>query len=195
MKNKFFLLIPFVLLTSCSNLVPIEHSETENESSSVSVSESSSIEETSSESITSESETSSETQSSDYTLVDGVYNDKYYKNVNLNTKAAINASLQTNMFRTHRKYCTYGEIRNEFKFSDADPNKTGNILCFYTRKSMPGAWDQGVTYNREHVWPKANSGGLFTTVTNSDDGAGSDQGRDRSRRGHGQNKGKTCRIL
>src|SRR5438045_8431791 len=39
-------------------------------------------------------------------------------------------------------------------FEDVDPNNSSNILLVYNRASINGQWDAGVTWNREHVWPK-----------------------------------------
>jgi endonuclease I len=37
---------------------------------------------------------------------------------------------------------------------DGDPNDPSKILLAYNRSSIPGKWDSGATWNREHVWPK-----------------------------------------
>ena len=104
------------------------------------------------------------------------YTGPYYNSIDsTKTGAALLADLQTLMFSTHSKYCSYGDIRSKFKESDKDPKKSGNIICFYSHQSMNGTWDQGTTYNREHVWPKASSGGLYNTMSGNDYvGAGSD---------------------
>jgi endonuclease I len=49
---------------------------------------------------------------------------------------------------------TYGDARYAFAKTDADPAHAGNILLAYTNTSVSGTWDAGVTFNREHVWPK-----------------------------------------
>ncbi len=58
--------------------------------------------------------------------------------------------------------------------ADKDFATAGNIIDFYTQQSLAGNWDSGATYNREHVWPKSLSNGLYTDIGNSDRGAGSD---------------------
>ena len=40
-------------------------------------------------------------------------------------------------------------------FEDIDPNNSSNIILVYNRDSIPGQWDNGITWNREHVWPKS----------------------------------------
>jgi endonuclease I len=48
---------------------------------------------------------------------------------------------------------SYGDYRYAAAVIDADPNHAGNILLLYNRASVSGAWDLGVTWNREHQWP------------------------------------------
>jgi endonuclease I len=45
---------------------------------------------------------------------------------------------------------------NEFlAVTDADPNNPDNIITVYSRTSVDGEWDGGVTWNKEHVWPQS----------------------------------------
>ena len=44
----------------------------------------------------------------------------------------------------------------------------------YTSDSISSAWEQGVTWNREHIWPKSLSGGLYNSMSDSSKNAGSD---------------------
>jgi endonuclease I len=44
----------------------------------------------------------------------------------------------------------------------------------YTKDSIVSTWDQGITWNREHIWPKSLSGGIYTTMSDSTRNAGSD---------------------
>ena len=127
-----------------------------------------------SEETTEESSEESTEQYSDTETTPVDPNAKYYESVDKSSSAKLKASLQTLMFATHKTYTSYGDIRNLFKYSDKDPNKSGNIICFYSHQSMNGTWDQGVTYNREHVWPKAKSAGLYPSTDNSYKGPGSD---------------------
>lgn len=57
---------------------------------------------------------------------------------------------------------------------DIDPNNSNNILLVYNGASIPGMWDAGVTWNREHAWPKNWLGVSSSTVTNSYVGPASD---------------------
>ena len=50
---------------------------------------------------------------------------------------------------------TYGDARYLLDDTDADPNKPGNVLLIYLGTSVSGTWDNGATWNREHVWPQS----------------------------------------
>lgn len=39
--------------------------------------------------------------------------------------------------------------------TDKDPNNPNNLILMYGGQSVSGAWDAGVTWNREHVWPQS----------------------------------------
>lgn len=69
---------------------------------------------------------------------------------------------------THKKRTSYDGLRDVFKTSDADPNKSGNIIWFYSGTSVAFNGTFGST-NREHVWPK--DGGKAFSATSD---AGSD---------------------
>jgi endonuclease I len=61
---------------------------------------------------------------------------------------------------------TYGDFRYASPLFDADPNIPGNILLVYNRASVSGAWDSGITWNREHIWPDSlQSGNASNSAT------------------------------
>ena len=39
--------------------------------------------------------------------------------------------------------------------TDKDPNNPSKLIEFYTGQSRNGIWDNGITYNREHIWPQS----------------------------------------
>jgi len=87
--------------------------------------------------------------------------ENYYKNLDDNCDgAAFRANLAKLITETHKTQTTYDGLRNVFKTSDADPDKPGNIILFYTGKSVPFDGDFNSGVNREHVWPK-NNGSAF----------------------------------
>ncbi len=50
---------------------------------------------------------------------------------------------------------TYGEARYILDDTDQDPNNPGNVILVYAGTSVSGVWDDGSTWNREHVWPQS----------------------------------------
>ncbi len=70
--------------------------------------------------------------------------------------AELMGKLHDKLMNEHTTYITYGSVNSYRKQTDADPNKSGNYILFYTGKSV----SSGGT--REHVWACANSNGLWT---------------------------------
>lgn len=66
---------------------------------------------------------------------------------------------------------SYGDARYILDESDADPNNPNNVILVYLGTSVSGTWDNGITWNREHVWPQSLLG---VSVENSDINVGSD---------------------
>lgn len=72
---------------------------------------------------------------------------------------------------------SYGDARTILQDTDADPNNPGRILLVYDRTSLnvaainPGGsipgWDSGVSWNREHTWPRSRNVGT-SGADNSD---------------------------
>lgn len=75
---------------------------------------------------------------------------------------------------THTYLASYGDAKTMLTQTDKDPLKPGFIIMTYTSDSIKAVWDQGITWNREHIWPKSLSGGLYTTMSDSSRNAGSD---------------------
>lgn len=80
--------------------------------------------------------------------------DSYYSSLDTSkTGSAFRADLYDLIKSTHTKETTYDGLREVYKTADADPNKKGNIILFYTGTSVAFSGSfQNV--NREHVWPK-----------------------------------------
>ena len=68
---------------------------------------------------------------------------------------------------THTTKTSYASLRQHLQYTDASLTDDSKILLFYSRIEVDKTWDNGATYNREHVW--AQSLGWFT-----ESGAGSD---------------------
>lgn len=81
-----------------------------------------------------------------------------YYNAATGTGTTLKGQLKTIMTNGHIQR-NYGNLRDSSAITDADPNHPGNILLVYNRASVSAAWDGGVTWNREHVWPVSLQGG------------------------------------
>ena len=93
----------------------------------------------------------------------------YYASTEGLTGTELLNELATITQKNHTKFTSYDDIKTMNPKSDPDPNNSSKLLDFYSRISVNAAWDGGSTWNREHVWPQSQSGGLYGTS-----GAGSD---------------------
>jgi endonuclease I len=66
---------------------------------------------------------------------------------------------------------SYGDSRYILDETDRDPNNQNNLINIYLGTSVPGIWDKGISWNREHVWPQSLLG---TSVTNTTKNVGTD---------------------
>ncbi len=101
----------------------------------------------------------------------------YYEESSLNglMNQPLLEKLAESMTINHRYYTNYGDIKGANAFSDEDIDNPSNIIDFYTGVSFDNAWNGGVTWNREHVWCKNRSNGLYPDVSSdSKRGAGAD---------------------
>ncbi len=81
--------------------------------------------------------------------------DDYYEGLNESlTGTAFRSELASLITSTHKTYTSYAGLADVFPESDADPNKAGNILWFYTGTSVSFSGSFSTGTNREHVWPK-----------------------------------------
>lgn len=77
------------------------------------------------------------------------------------------------MAKTQTSIVSYGELKTQTALTDLDLMNEGCITTLYSRESISGEWNESL-WNREHVWCKNHSNGLYTSVTDSNRGAGSD---------------------
>ena len=87
----------------------------------------------------------------------------YYSGVS-GTGSVLKAQLRSAMSNGHIQR-QYGEARFAAAITDADPAIPGNILLVYNRASVPANWDNGTTWNREHVWPESRQPGSASNTT------------------------------
>lgn len=77
------------------------------------------------------------------------------------TSSTLKSNLKTLMTSTQTKVTSYNELRTLSAYSDSTAGSTSKMTLLYSSDSISSAWDSGVTWNREHVWPQ--SLGTFTT--------------------------------
>ena len=87
----------------------------------------------------------------------------YYSTATGLTGAALKSQLQT--ITTAMTEVSYGDARFSAEITDANPTTAGNILLIYNRASVSATWDEGATWNREHMWPVSH-----LTVSGADPG-------------------------
>ena len=105
----------------------------------------------------------------DYVII-GTYPTSYYDGTEGLSGADLEAALRI-IVNNGFSGVTYGESRYILDETDADPNIPGNLILVYRLTSVSGTWDNGITWNREHVWPQSLLG---VSVTNSSINVGSD---------------------
>lgn len=66
---------------------------------------------------------------------------------------------------------SYGDSRYILDDSNEDPNNINNLLLIYLETSVSEVWDDGATWNREHIFPQSLLG---LSVDNGSINAGSD---------------------
>jgi uncharacterized repeat protein (TIGR02543 family) len=94
----------------------------------------------------------------------------YYVSLNGVADSNIESQLRT-IITTGFKGISYGDSRYILDETDKDPNNPNNIILIYLGTSISGTWDNGDTWNREHVWPQSLLG---VDVENSTIDPGSD---------------------
>ncbi len=111
----------------------------------------------------------------DYEVPNAAYNPpSIYYNAATGTGATLKSQLYT-IISTGFVSRSYGDSRYWMPLTDTDPANSSNILLIYNRASVSGIWDMGVTYNREHVWPKYWLNLTSSQVSNTYSGMASDE--------------------
>ncbi len=90
------------------------------------------------------------------------YSSSYsYNTLSAKSSSSLKSSLKTLMTNTHSTKTSYDNIRTYTKYSDANAGSSSKIVDFYSSATYSGTWDDGSTWNREHIW--CQSLGTFTT--------------------------------
>ena len=101
--------------------------------------------------------------------------DGYYASITASAGGALLGQLHDLITTTHTHYTSYADCKTTELVVRTDKGREENtVMDFYTQESIPSPWAGGQnagTWNREHVWCKSLSGGLW----NEDEvGGGSD---------------------
>ena len=70
-------------------------------------------------------------------------------------QSALYKQLQNYMKSKHTHETSYGETRDQYKYTDCLLSDYSHISSFYSGKIISGTWDSGATWNREHTWPNS----------------------------------------
>lgn len=100
------------------------------------------------------------------------YSASYYNDIVGKSGDALLEGLAKLSISKHRTYTTYEQIKGGNCLSDPGSSST-KIKDFYSGLSVSNAWNNGNTWNREHVWCQSLSGTASSNLYGTD-GAGSD---------------------
>ena len=101
----------------------------------------------------------------------------YYSSVTADSGTQLLGQLHDLMVKTHSDYTTYGDCSNPTYVKKTDPGSSSSyVMEFYSQADIDSSWGSGAsgTWNREHVWPKSLSNGLWTDIGNGGKGGGAD---------------------
>lgn len=97
----------------------------------------------------------------------------YYSDISDTSGTALLGEIHDLIVDTHKTYTDYGQLRGgssgDLIDIDYDPNNPSRLYMFYSHASIENMWDSGNTYNREHVWPKSLSKGLWNESNGGSD--------------------------
>lgn len=77
------------------------------------------------------------------------------------------------MANTQTDITAYKDLKTCLSTTDSDLMDDNSMITLYTRDIIDGTWNESL-WNREHVWCKNHSNGLYTTIQENNKGAGSD---------------------
>ena len=66
----------------------------------------------------------------------------------------LNTLMGNTAFTTGKSF-SYSNLSTNYGPVDTDLNNENNIILFYNGASVSSTWDNGKTFNKEHVWPKS----------------------------------------
>ncbi len=99
---------------------------------------------------------------------------KYYSGITATSGNSLLGQVHDLITTTHTYYTSYGECSESRYVNVTDPGPNGGALEFYTQKSIMSFSGSLGDWNREHVWCKSLSNGMWNSVSNSTRNGGSD---------------------
>lgn len=104
------------------------------------------------------------TVSAEYIVADAAVG-TYYNKITATGGEQLLGQLHDLIVTSRSKYSSYSECHT--KGTTTDPgSKSNTVMEFYTHQDISyDSWDVNGGWNREHVWPKADSNGLWKTDT------------------------------
>lgn len=100
----------------------------------------------------------------------------YYAPVTSSGGDALLGRLHDLITTTHKRYSTYADCRDYAPMTDPGTDGKG-VVEFYTHETIQnyiGSSNKRGTWNREHVWCKNLSNGLWPDINNNEAGGGAD---------------------
>ena len=110
-------------------------------------------------------------------IADAATADSYYSGISATRGTELLGQLHDLITTTHTTYTTYGDCKEPDYVVKTDPGSSSSyVMEFYSQADISKAWDgnSAGTWNREHVWPKSLSNGLWEDINNSGKGGGAD---------------------
>ena len=82
--------------------------------------------------------------------------------------SSLYSSLQTLMVNNHTFFTKYGstsssDCKNIYQYTDCMLGDPTYVSTLYRGLTVGGAWDSGVSYNQEHIWPQSKCLGTAST--------------------------------
>lgn len=99
---------------------------------------------------------------------------KYYSGITATSGDALLGQVHDLITTTHTYYSSYDDCKNTKYVYLTDPGPNGGALEFYTQQSIMSFSGNPGTWNREHVWCKSLSNGMWTSVSGGTRNGGTD---------------------
>lgn len=87
----------------------------------------------------------------------------YYEDITASSGVELLGELHDLITTTHKTYTSYDDCKNTTYVVKTDSYGNGNVMEFYSQASIDSSWGGGAqgTWNREHVWCKSLSNGVW----------------------------------